>query len=113
MISDTKEVTNWLLKRFRKKKIYLMGHSGGTFIGIQVAAHAPELYSAYIGVAQMSYQLRSERLAYEYMLKQFKENGNNEIVRKLEAAPVTMTDGTPEAYLALRDKCSQKRILHL
>ena len=26
------------------------------------------------------------------------------MVQKLEAAPVTMTDGTPDAYLALRDK---------
>ena len=103
MISDTLEVTNYLRQRFGKEKIYLMGHSGGTFIGIQAAARAPELYYAYIGVAQMSDQLKSERLAYEYMLKQFKENGNNEMVRKLEAAPVTMTGGTPDAYLALRD----------
>ena len=103
MISDTLEVTNYLRHRFGKEKIYLMGHSGGTFIGIQAAARAPELYYAYIGVAQMSYQLKSERLAYEYMLQQFKENGNTEMVRKLEAAPVTMTGGTPDAYLALRD----------
>jgi pimeloyl-ACP methyl ester carboxylesterase len=93
-----------LRHRFAKKKIYLMGHSGGTFIGIQAAERAPELYYAYIGVAQMSYQLKSERLAYEYMLKKFKENGNKEMVRKLEKAPVTMMDGTPDAYLALRDK---------
>ena len=104
MISDTLEVTNYLRHRFGKEKIYLMGHSGGTFIGIQAAARAPELYYAYIGVAQMSYQLKSERLAYEYMLQQFQENGNTRMVRKLEAAPVTMTDGIPDAYLALRDE---------
>ena len=104
MISDTLEVTNYLRHRFGKEKIYLMGHSGGTFIGIQAAARAPELYYAYIGVAQMSNQLKSERLAYEYMLQQFKENGNTKMVRKLEAAPVTMTGGTPDAYLALRDE---------
>jgi len=103
MISDTLEVTNYLRHRFGKEKIYLMGHSGGTFIGIQAAARAPELYYAYIGMAQMSYQLKSEKLAYEYMLEQFKENGNMRMVRKLEAAPVTMTDGTPDAYRALRD----------
>ena len=51
----------------------------------------------------MSNQLKSERLAYEYMLQQFKENGNTRMVRKLEAAPVTMTGGIPDAYLALRD----------
>ena len=104
MISDTLEVTNYLRNRFGQEKIYLMGHSGGTFIAIQAAARAPELYSAYIGVAQMSNQLKSERLAYEYMLQQFKESGNTKMVRKLEEAPVTMTDGTPDAaYLALRD----------
>ena len=104
LISDTLAVTNYLRHRFGQEKIYLMGHSGGTFIGIQAAARAPELYYAYIGVAQMSYQLKSERLAYEYMLQQFQENGNLEMVRKLEAAPVTMTGGIPDAYLALRDK---------
>jgi pimeloyl-ACP methyl ester carboxylesterase len=104
LISDTLALTNYLRHRFGQEKIYLMGHSGGTFIGIQAAARAPELYYAYIGVAQMSYQLKSERLAYEYMLQQFQENGNLEMVRKLEAAPVTMTEGTPDAYLALRDK---------
>ena len=103
MISDTLAVTNYLRNRFGQEKIYLMGHSGGTFIGIQAAARAPELYYAYIGVAQMSYQLKSERLAYEYMLQQFRENGNTEMVRKLEEAPVTMTDGIPDAYLAVRD----------
>ena len=104
MISDTKEVTNYLRKRFGQEKIYLMGHSGGTFIGLQVAARAPELYHAYIGVAQMSYQLKSERLAYEYMLQQFKEKGNKKMVRKLESAPVTLTDGISDSYLSLRDK---------
>jgi len=103
IISDTKEVTNYLRKRFGQEKIYLMGHSGGTFIGIQVASRAPELYHAYIGVAQISDQLKSEMLAYEYMLKQFREKGNTKMVRKLEAAPVTMTEGTPDAYRVLRD----------
>jgi pimeloyl-ACP methyl ester carboxylesterase len=103
MISDTLEVTNYLRHRFGKEKIYLMGHSGGSFIGIQAVARAPELYYAYIGVAQMSNQLKSEKLAYDYMLQQFKENGNVKMARKLEAAPVTMTGGTPDAYRALRD----------
>lgn len=103
MISDTLEVTHYLRERFDKEKIYLMGHSGGTFIGIQVAARAPELYHAYIGVAQMSNQLESEKLAYDYMLQQFKDTGNTKMVQKLEAAPVTMIGGTPDAYRALRD----------
>lgn len=102
LISDTLEVTNYLRQRFGKEKIYLMGHSGGTFIGIQAAKQAPELYHAYIGVAQISNQLKSEQLAYDYMLKTFRANGNVNMVRKMEAAPVTGA-GIPDSYYALRD----------
>src|SRR5690349_11763132 len=103
MISDTIAVTKYLQGRFGKEKVYLMGHSGGTFIGIQTAARAPELYYAYIGVAQMSNQLQSERRAYNYMLQEFQLNGNKDMARKLESAPVTVTGGTPPSYLLLRD----------
>jgi pimeloyl-ACP methyl ester carboxylesterase len=103
LISDTLAVTNYLRNRFGQDRIYLMAHSGGTFIGIQAAARAPELYHAYIGVAQTSNQLNSEQLAYEYMLQRFRENGDTGMVRKLEASPVSSTGGTPAAYLALRD----------
>jgi len=103
LISDTLEVTNYLRYRFGKEKIYLMGHSGGTFMGIQAAARAPELYYAYIGIAQMSNQLESERRAYEYMLQKFKENRNTKMVQKLEAAPVDLETGIPDAYYVLRD----------
>ncbi len=103
-IADTLSVTDCLRNRFGKEKIYLMAHSGGTFIGLQSAARAPEAYHAYIGVAQVVHQLTSERLAYEFMVKRFKDTGNRGMVRKLEAAPVTMTAGTPDGYLSVRDK---------
>jgi pimeloyl-ACP methyl ester carboxylesterase len=103
LISDTLVVTNYLRNRFGKEKIYLMGHSGGTYIGIQAAAQAPELYYAYIGVAQMSNQLKSESLAYEYMLQKFKDNGNTKMVQKFEAAPISLETGIPKTYYALRD----------
>jgi pimeloyl-ACP methyl ester carboxylesterase len=103
-IADTLEVTRYLRSRFGQDKIYLMGHSWGSFIGIQAAARAPELYHAYIGVSQIAYQLRSENLAYAYMLEQFKANGNTRMVRLLEEAPVTMSVPLPPAYDAARDE---------
>lgn len=103
LVADTVAVTNYLRERFGQAKIYLMGHSGGTFIGIQAAARAPELYRAYIGVAQMSNQLESEKLAYAYMLQRFKDDGNAEMVRTLEEAPVTDSVPLPDSYLSVRD----------
>ena len=102
-ISDTIEVTNYLRNRFGKEKIYLMAHSWGSYIGIQAAAREPDLYHAYIGVGQISHQIQSEQLAYQYALAYYKENGNTKMVRKLEAAPPTLTVPLPDKYEALRD----------
>jgi pimeloyl-ACP methyl ester carboxylesterase len=102
-ISDTLAVANYLRSRFHKNKIYLMAHSGGSLIGIQAAARAPELFYAYIGVGQMSDQLQSEILSYEYMLKRYKEIGNTKMVQQLEATPPTMTVPLPAAYMKVRD----------
>jgi pimeloyl-ACP methyl ester carboxylesterase len=102
-IADTLAVTNHLRSRFHKDKIYLMAHSGGSLIGIQAAARAPELFYAYIGVGQMSYQLQSEILSYEYMVKRYKEIGNTSMVQQLEAAPPTMSVPLPAAYMKVRD----------
>jgi len=104
LISDTLEVTNYLRHRFGREKIYLMGHSGGSFIGIQAAARAPELYYAYIGVGQMTYQLASEKLAYDYALEQYEKNGSLKMVRRLQTAPPKMTVPLPASYDSLRDE---------
>ncbi len=63
----------------------------------------PELYHAYIGVAQMSDQLKSEKLAYDYMIKQFSDNGNTRMCENLKQ-PGYYLNGTPDAYRALRDQ---------
>lgn len=103
-IADTLEVTNYLRNRFHKDKIYLMAHSGGSLIAVQAAARAPELYHAYLGVAQMSYQLKSEIQSYEYMVQRYAEIGNTKMARQLEAAPPTMSIPLPASYMKLRDK---------
>jgi pimeloyl-ACP methyl ester carboxylesterase len=103
LVSDTLAVTKYLRLLFGVEKIYLMGHSGGTFIGIQAAAQAPEMYHAYVGVAQMSNQLESEKLAYNFMLQRFKDDGNAKIVRQLEEAPIGDAVPLPSGYLKVRD----------
>jgi len=104
LILDTKEVTMYLRTRFKKEKIYLLGHSGGSYIGIQAAARFPELYHAYIGMAQISNQLKSEQRAYDYMLEQFRKTGDRGMTEKLEASPVTVAGGIPESYYGIRDR---------
>lgn len=103
LVQDTLTVTHYLRTRFGQDKIYLMGHSGGTFLGIQAAAQAPELYHAYIGVAQMSNQLVSEKLAHAYMRERFEARGDTKMVRRLDESPVGNALPLPESYLKVRD----------
>lgn len=103
LISDTLEVTNYLRKRFRQEKIYIMGHSWGSFLGIQTAARKPELYYAYIGMGQITRQLESEKLAYNYMVEQFKTAGDKKTLQKFMKYPINEMDTIPPSYWSLRD----------
>jgi len=108
LIEDTKTLSRYLCQRFGRERIYLMGHSGGTFIGLQAAAEAPELYEAYIGVAQMVDQRASEKEAYDYMLRSFEEQGDNAMADKLRRAPVSRQGAIPKGYWAVRDKAMHR-----
>lgn len=107
-VGDVIAVSKYLRTRFKQEKIYLMGHSWGSFIGIQAAAKAPELFHAYIGVAQMSDQLKSENEAYNFMIKKSEQVGDLNLVKKLQNAHPSKTAPLPNAYLAIRDYAMHK-----
>lgn len=104
LIADTIAVTHWLRQRFSKDRIILVDHSWGSFPGIQVAAAAPELFHAYIGMGQVTHQLQSEVAALSAMLAQYRALCDAAMVCRLEDAPVGMADGLSPTYLCLRGK---------
>ncbi len=108
LIADTLAVTDYLRRCFDQEKIYLMAHSWGSFIGIQAAACAPEMYVAYIGIAQISRPLESEKLAYKYMLEQYTTAGDKRMAQRLEKFPITELDTVPNSYRSLRDEAMHK-----
>lgn len=108
-VDDTLAVTNHLRDRFGAEKVYLMAHSWGSYLGVQAVSRAPELYEAYIGVAQVTHQIRSEALVYDYMLGRYRELGDTRMVRTLEAAPVThSTIPLPRSYMGIRDRAMHR-----
>jgi len=108
LIADTVAVADYLRDRFGQDKIYLLGHSWGSFLGIKVAAAAPDRFAAYVGMAQVAHQLRSELLSHAYMLDAFRARDDSAMVRKLEAAPVSLEDGMSDAFLRLRDSARHR-----
>lgn len=108
MVSDLLAVTDHLRTRFNQEKIYLMAHSGGTFFALQAVVRSPESFHAYIPIAQITYQLKSENVAYRHMLKRFQDMGDADMIRRLEETPVTMSVPLPPSYMAIRDKAMHR-----
>ncbi|MBY0434174.1 MAG: alpha/beta hydrolase [Cyclobacteriaceae bacterium] len=65
--SDALELVNYLRKRFSQDKIYVMGHSWGGFLALDLASKHPELLKACFALAPMVNQLESERLSLAWM----------------------------------------------
>lgn len=82
-ISDTKELSEYLRKRFGQDKIYIMGHSWGSFLGILTAYQYPELYHAYFGVGQVCHQYKGEQISFDWIKKQAKEQNNEKAYKAI------------------------------
>ncbi len=54
MEADALEVVGDLRRRYGVKRVFLVGHSWGTFLGAHLAASHPELFYAYVGVGQVA-----------------------------------------------------------
>ncbi|MBU1370205.1 MAG: alpha/beta hydrolase [Bacteroidetes bacterium] len=84
LTSDALEVTNYLRERFAKEKIFILAWSGGTTIALPAVSKAPELFHAYIAMGQLTRQRESERIAYDFMLRQLTALNDQSSVKKLE-----------------------------
>ena len=107
LASDAIDVTNYLLKRFGRKKIYIMAHSGGTPIALLAVSGKPELFYAYIGMGQVTNQAESEKIAYKFMLDKYTADGNQKRLTELKKYPVLESDSNiiPFYNSAIRDQC--------
>ena len=84
-ISDTKELSEHLIKRFNQDKIYIMGHSWGSYLGMKTIEKHPEFYHCYFGIGQVADQYRSERISYEWAKNQAEKKEDKKAMKKLEA----------------------------
>lgn len=85
MTSDAEEVIRYLQTTYGKKKIFLLGHSWGSVLGVEVAQRHPEWLYAYLGVGQMVNMQKSEKIGYDFALEQAREHHNSEAEKELLA----------------------------
>ncbi|HEX6306037.1 MAG TPA: alpha/beta hydrolase [Anaerolineales bacterium] len=82
-VSDTIQVTNYLRQRFDEDKIYLLGESWGTTLGVLAVQRRPDLYYAWIGSGQMVSQRVTDQRLYHDMLALAERKGDADLANQM------------------------------
>ena len=76
-ISDTRDLVNLLRTRFHQQRIYLVGHSYGSYLGMLVIKRYPRLFKAYVGIGQMACSDSQSRSIQERWIREQAIASNN------------------------------------
>lgn len=85
MLADTQEMVNWVGRELGKDRIFVLGHSWGSYLGLELAKRRPRSLHAYIGLGQITNAPESERRGWKFALESARRDGNAKAVRELEA----------------------------
>lgn len=90
-INDIHAIILYLLERFQQEKVYLLGHSWGSVLGMKFIQQYPELIHTYIGCGQVVDMRQGAKYQYDYVLKKCKECGNTKALERLSMIDVSYT----------------------
>ncbi|HET7175606.1 MAG TPA: alpha/beta hydrolase [Gammaproteobacteria bacterium] len=85
MVEDAAELVQYLRSTYHKDKIFVLGHSWGSYVGLRLAHEHPAGLYAYIGMGQIIDMREQERLDYEWTLAAAEAAHNVEAVKQLKA----------------------------
>lgn len=83
-IKDGYALTKYLKERFSQEKIYLIGESWGSALGIFLIDKYPESYHGFIGTAQMIDFAETKRMDYRKVMEIAGAKGDTAIIEQLK-----------------------------
>ncbi|MFP3599511.1 alpha/beta hydrolase [Chryseobacterium sp. SIMBA_029] len=84
-VKDVIQLAEYIEKKYKKKKVILMGHSWGTIVSMNAALKRPDLFYSYIGIGQIINTRDNERLSVEYALKEAISLKNDTAIKELKS----------------------------
>lgn len=100
-VRDTIVVTDYLRNRFGQDRIFLLGQSWGTTLGVLAVQQHPDRYHAFIGTGQMVSQLATDTIFYQDSLTWAQSTGRTGLVADLLAIGAPPYDDMLDYELAL------------
>ncbi len=83
-IEDARALIMNLRQRFGEDKVYVLGESWGSALGIMIAQRYPELVHAFVGTGQMVAFLETDLMCYEFSMNWAQERGDSAKIEKLQ-----------------------------
>jgi pimeloyl-ACP methyl ester carboxylesterase len=100
-VDDTIAVTDYLRQRFDQPKIYVVGSSWGTTLGVLAVQREPDKFHAYVGTGQMVDQFETDKRMYAESVTDAEARGDDDVAEKLRALGPPPYDDTLAYPLAI------------
>lgn len=94
-VDDIEELVAWLRRESGQDRVFLLGTSWGSVIGLEFARRRPEWLHAYIGMGQAIDVPESERRGHAHALAAARAAGNAQAVAELESIMPYAEPGRP------------------
>ncbi len=91
-VEDAHALAGLFCARFGQDKIYVLGESWGSALGILLVQRYPEQFHAFVGTGQMVAFLENDLLCYDFALQWARERGDDAKAEKL------LAQGPPPYY---------------
>ena len=108
-IQDAEELIQYLQDYLEKDKIFLLGHSWGSVLGMHMVKRHPDWLHAYIGIGQIVNMMDNERVLYERLLMRAEEKNDVGLIKTLTSiAPYPNPDNPAKSYVKNGDFARQE-----
>lgn len=93
-IEDIHSIVTHLLTRFQQERVYLLGHSWGSVLGLRFVQQYPQLVHMYIGCGQVVNMQRGTQLQYAFVRDKSRERNNRRVLERLTSLDISFQQDT-------------------
>jgi len=83
LLSDASELLAYLKNRFGVPKVYLVGHSWGTWLGLHLVKKSPQDFYAYVGIGQLAFSSEIPVIQDRFIRQEAARRKNKRAVKEL------------------------------
>lgn len=94
IFNDAIKLTDILRKTYHQDKIFLIGHSFGSVLGIHLIEKYPDRYYAYVGIGQVINDSKSREITYKWLIHKLQEDSDT-----IEIARISSNQNIPRELI--------------